>query len=102
MNLAIFDIDGTLTRSFGFDVHFFEALARRAGAPDPNRPLGNRKNVADECILHESFGTGRRVSGNSSRNDRATASRAHSDGAIRARCVAGSTTAELPGTKFTS
>jgi len=55
MNLAIFDIDGTLTDSFGMDVHFYEAVASRLGVEPPTDALGSWTHVTDESILHELF-----------------------------------------------
>ena len=55
MQLAIFDIDGTLTDSFGFDVHYYAALARRLGVEDPGRSLESWTHVTDESIVHEYF-----------------------------------------------
>lgn len=55
MKLAIFDIDGTLTHSLGFDAHYYEALSERLGVPDPGRTLESWTHVTDESIVHEFF-----------------------------------------------
>lgn len=55
MNLAVFDIDGTLTDSFGFDTHYFAALRARLGVGGPLRELGQWRHVTDEGIVHEAF-----------------------------------------------
>ncbi len=53
MKLAIFDIDGTLTDSHGYDEHFFATLAAAAGGERPDRPLSGWTHVTDEAIAYE-------------------------------------------------
>ena len=55
MKLAVFDIDGTLTDSLGFDAHYYAALSRRLGVPNPDRPLECWTHVTDEAIVQEFF-----------------------------------------------
>ena len=55
MKLAVFDIDGTLTHSLGFDAHYYEALSRRLGVPNPERTLESWTHVTDEAIVQEFF-----------------------------------------------
>ena len=55
MNLAVFDIDGTVTHSLGFDAHYYEALSRRLGVPNPDRALESWTHVTDEAIVQEFF-----------------------------------------------
>jgi phosphoglycolate phosphatase-like HAD superfamily hydrolase len=55
LNLAVFDIDGTLTDSFGFDAHYYAALSQRLGVVDPQRTLESWTHVTDEAIVGEFF-----------------------------------------------
>jgi len=55
MKLAIFDIDGTLTDSHGYDVHFFAALARAVGVDAVDGALDSWTHVTDEAIAYDVF-----------------------------------------------
>jgi beta-phosphoglucomutase-like phosphatase (HAD superfamily) len=53
MKLAIFDIDGTLTDSHGYDRYFFARLAEHAGASGLDGDLTGWTDVTDEGIAYD-------------------------------------------------
>lgn len=53
MRLAIFDIDGTLTDTHGYDRHYFAALATELGVADVRNTLDTWRHVTDEGIAEE-------------------------------------------------
>ncbi len=56
MDLALFDIDGTLTRTSGvYDDHFSIAVAEALGVPDVGRDWSVYPNATDSGITHHLF-----------------------------------------------
>ena len=55
MRLAIFDIDGTLTDTHGYDRHFFRALESELGVAGIRDALDRWRHVTDEGIAEEVF-----------------------------------------------
>lgn len=56
MSLALFDIDGTLTRTSGvYDDHFSLAVAEALGVPDVGRDWSLYPNATDSGITHHLF-----------------------------------------------
>jgi len=95
MNLAIFDIDGTLAHTDRvYDPFFFAALARQAGSEAIHRELDGWRHVTDQGIVEEALvahrGTVRREDVEAVKGSYLAAMRRHE---ARARAVPGAAAA---------